>query len=232
SVPFLEQVRLGLQNGPFAALLAVKFTQLFGLFTNTATALFVIKFVIGRQDPGTWLLYFGLASMVAQIATIPAWLRIAARIEKQKTYLLATAIFVLMSLSWLLANPAEPLWFFLLRAVVKGSATAGLLLMGQSMLPDTIEYDQRRTGLRREGVYSGLYSFVEKVAAALAPSILLLVYAATGFESKAAVQTPASADGIRIAAAVLPCLYFAASIPFLFVYRLTEEKLSSTRRAR
>ena len=79
--------------------------------------------------------------------------------------------------------------------------------MGQSMLPDVIEYDFRRTGLRREGIFSGLYSVVEKVASTLAPSILLLTYAWFGFNAKAPTQTEATIDGIRYAAAFLPCLY-------------------------
>lgn len=229
-VPFMEQMRTGLANKPFLALIATKFTQLFGLFTATATAIFVVRFVIGQENPGVWMLYFGVFSMGAQILTIPLWIRIAQAIEKQRTYMLATVLFSIIALSWLLAGPDEPLWFFCLRAALKGVAAAGLLLMGQSMLPDAIEYDVRRTGLRREGIYSGLYSVVEKIAAALAPTILLLVYAACGFESKAAVQTPDAVDGIRIAAGVLPCIYFALSLPFLYFYRLTEESLKSARR--
>lgn len=229
-VPFMAQMRTGLANKPFLALIATKFTQLFGLFTATATAIFVVRFVIGQENPGVWMLYFGVFSMAAQILTIPLWIRIAQVLEKQRTYMLATVLFSLIALSWLLAGPEEPLWFFCLRAALKGVAASGLLLMGQSMLPDAIEYDVRRTGLRREGVYSGLYSLVEKIAAALAPTILLLVYAACGFESKAAVQTPEAIDGIRIAAGVLPCIYFALSLPCLYFYRLTEESLKSAKR--
>lgn len=231
SVPLAEQWRTGLANRPFVALIGTKALQLFGLFTNTATAIFVVKFVIGRENPGAWMLWFVGCAGVMQIVTIPLWRRLAVAIEKQRTYILATAIFSLVSLSWLLAGPAEPLWFFCLRAAVKGVAASGLLLMGQSMLPDTIEYDYRRTGMRREGIYSALYSFVEKVAAALAPSILLLVYAAAGFQSRAEVQTPDAIAGIKWAAALLPCLYFALSIPCLAYYRLTEESLKNTRRA-
>lgn len=227
-VPFLDQLRTGLSNRPFVALIGTKFAQLFGLFTSTAVAIFVVRFVIGRENPGTWMLWFGVFSMAAQIATIPIWLRIARVLEKQRTYVLATVMFSVTSLSWLLAGPDEALWFFCLRAACKGVAAAGLLLMGQSMLPDTIEYDYRRTGLRREGIYSALYSFVEKVAAALAPSILLLAYAAYGFQSKAPVQTPEAIDGIRLAAGILPCIYFAASLPMLYFYRLTEKTLKAT----
>lgn len=229
--PFVEQMRTGLANKPFVALIGTKFLQLFGLFTNTATAIFVVKFVIGEENPGTYMLYFVAVAGLLQILTIPLWRHLAIRIEKQRTYIIATVLFCLVSLSWLLAGPDESLWVFCLRAAFKGTAAAGLLLMGQSMLPDAIEYDYRRTGLRREGIYSALYSFVEKVAAAIAPSVLLLVYAWVGFQSKAPVQSEAAIQGIRIAAATLPCLYFALSIPCLLAYRLTEKVLKETRRA-
>ena len=223
--PFSEQLRLGLANRPFSMLLGCKFTQLFGLASNTATALFVIRFVMEKENPGVWLLWFGIASMLMQILSIPLWLRVTKLFEKRRTYIFSSVLFILASLSWLLANPAEPLWFFLLRAAVKGLAAGGLLLMGQSMLPDTIEYDYRSTGLRREGIYSGLYSIVEKAAFAISPAILGVALAYFGFDSKAAVQTGEAVDGIRHAAALLPALYFALSLPFLFAYRLTESKL-------
>jgi GPH family glycoside/pentoside/hexuronide:cation symporter len=224
-------VKSGFSNRPFVTLLGVKFCQLFGLFTSTAMALFLIKFVIGQSKPGTWGLIFGLASMGANVVAIPLWLRIARRAEKRRAYIAATTLYSLTALTWLLANPAEPLWIFALRGMVFGVAAAGMLLMGQSMLSDVTEYDYRLTGLRREGVFSGLYSFVEKGAAAFGPAILLFVYQATGFQSKSAVQTPEAVDGIRYAAALLPCLYFGLSIPLLFMYRLDEAKLKGTPQA-
>jgi GPH family glycoside/pentoside/hexuronide:cation symporter len=224
------QFRLAVGNRPFMALLGTKFTQLFGLFTNTAMTIYVVKYVLDKELPGQWMLYFVICSSIVQILAIPVWNRITRVLEKQRTYMLATVMFTVMSLTWLLASPAEPLWFFCLRAALKGFAAAGLLLMGQSMLPDVIEYDVRRTGLRREGVFSGLYSVVEKVASSFAPSVLLVAYAWFGFDSKAPGQTPETIDGIRYAAAFLPCLYFGISLIPLFFYRLTEHELKATQR--
>ena len=116
---------------------------------------------------------------------------------------------------------------FCLRAAIKGLAAAGLILMAQSMLPDVIEYDYRSTGLRREGVFSGWYSFVEKVASAFAPSFLLLGYAWFCFQSKAPVQTQEAIDGIRYSAAFLPCLYFGLSLIPLAFYKLTLRELEA-----
>jgi GPH family glycoside/pentoside/hexuronide:cation symporter len=225
-----RQLHSGLSNKPFVALLGVKFLQLFGLFTGTAMSLFIIRFVIGQRNPGNWLLIGGLASLAGQLGTMTLWLALARRLEKQRTYILATALISINALTWLLAGPAEALGFYCLRMLVNGVAASGLLLMGQSMLADVTEYDFRRTGLRREGVFSGLYSFVEKGASALAPSVLLVVYAACGFQSRAPVQTSAAVEGIRYAAAFLPCLYFGLSIPLLFLYRLDEATLKATRR--
>ncbi|MCS6947811.1 MAG: MFS transporter [Steroidobacteraceae bacterium] len=229
-VPFREQLRLGLQNRPFAALLGTKFTQLFGLFTTTAMMVFVVRYVLGKEEPGQWIIYFTLTAMIVQTLSIPFWNWITPRLEKQKTYMLATLLYCVTSISWLIASPEEPLWVFAARAALKGFSAAGLLLMGQSMLPDTIEYDYRRTALRREGVFSGLYSIVEKIASTFAPTLLGLGYALFGFDSRAAVQSAETIDGIRYCAAYLPCIYFALSLVPLYFYRLTERELQALRR--
>ena len=228
SVSFLEQLRLGLQNKPFAALLGTKFTQLFGLFTSTAMSIFVVKYVLGKDNPGEWMILFTAVSFVAQTISIPAWTWMTKRYEKRATYMIATMVFSIASLSWLVASPQETVTFFCARALIKGFAAGGLLLMGQSMLPDTIEYDFRKTGLRREGVFSGLYSIVEKVASSFAPTFLGLGYAWFGFQSKAPTQTVEAIDGIRYCAAFLPCFYFAISMIPLYFYRLTERELKAT----
>lgn len=228
--PFLEQLRTGLANKPFAALLGTKFTQLFGLFTSTAMSIFVVKYVLGKENPGEWMIYFTAVSFIGQTVSIPFWTWITKQIEKRATYMLATVMFCLMSLTWLVAGPDESIYIFCTRAVLKGFAAGGLLLMGQSMLPDTIEYDHRRTGLRREGVFSGLYSIVEKVASSFAPTLLGLGYAWFGFQSKAPAQTAEAIDGIRYCAAFLPCFYFAISLVPLWFYRLDERTLKAAQR--
>jgi GPH family glycoside/pentoside/hexuronide:cation symporter len=183
--------------------------------------------VLGKENPGEWMIYFVAVSFVGQTLSIPFWTWITKQIEKRATYMLATVMFCLMSLTWLFASPEESIYLFCLRAAFKGFAAGGLLLMGQSMLPDTIEYDYRRTGLRREGVFSGLYSIVEKVASSFAPTLLGLGYAWFGFQSKAPAQTAEAIDGIRYCAAFLPCFYFAISLIPLWFYRLDERTLKA-----
>ena len=230
TIGFAEQLRLGLQNKPFAALIGTKFMQLFGLFTSGAMAIFVVKYVLGQENPGQWMIYFVLGSFVSQALSLPFWTALTRRFEKRRTYMTAILIYCAVSLTWLFASPEESIWVFCARGLLLGLPAGGVLLMGQSMLPDTIEYDVRRTGLRREGVFSGLYSIVEKVASSFAPTILGLGYAWFGFDSRSPVQTAETIDGIRYCAAFLPCLYFGLSLIPLSFYRLTEKDLMATQR--
>jgi GPH family glycoside/pentoside/hexuronide:cation symporter len=224
-LPALAQLKLGLSNRPFAMLLWVKLTQLMGLASSTATTIFVVQFVMQKPKPGDWLLYAGLVATVLQVLAIPFWLWLSRRVDKAMTYAVATVIFVVATLSWWFATPQESALVFGLRAAAQGFAAAGLLLMGQSMLPDAIEYDYRRTGLRREGVYSGLYSVVEKFAFAVAPAIVGFTLAWWGFEPKSPVVTDGTLQGVRFAAAILPSVYFALSLFGLAFYGLTERTL-------
>jgi GPH family glycoside/pentoside/hexuronide:cation symporter len=98
-VPLAEQLRTGFANKPFAALLGTKFTQLFGLFTSTAMSIFVVKYVLGKENPGEWMIYFTAVSFVGQTLSIPMWTWITNKIEKRAAYMLSTAAFCLMSLT-------------------------------------------------------------------------------------------------------------------------------------
>ena len=223
-----DQFRTAWDNKPFVVLLFAKFFQLLGLATVGPVILFTFQFVLGREKPGVLLAQYGLINTLIQIITVPIWLRIAGRFEKRGTYMLAAAIFIVGNLTWLATSSTEPLGIFMLRSVVLGFAASGLLLMGQSMLPDVIEYDYRRTGLRREGAFSGLYSFVEKTAFAIAPAIIGFILAAFHFDKLAKVQPPEALRGILMGQAVLPAIYFAVSIAILYFYRLTESRLKGT----
>jgi GPH family glycoside/pentoside/hexuronide:cation symporter len=191
--------------------------------------LFFVTGVIGASE-GTVAVY-GLTATVATILTMPLWSKISRVLGKRTTYIIGCAGFSLVTLSWLLAVRGEPIGLIVVRGALTGVFTGGILLMGQSILPDTIDYDARRTGLRREGVYAGAYSFVEKTSMAVGPLLIgwiLQLFHFTPSAGPEVLQSTEALRGIYIGMAVLPAgLYFASVVP-LFFYNLTDEKLRST----
>ena len=169
-----EQLRSVLSNKPFLLLSAFKLLTLFSGATVTASLLFFVKNVL-HHDPGI-MLWYSIGYAGAALVTVPLfWVKLSARIGKQKALMVATLGFMVVVLSWLMAGPGESEWLFTLRAFLLGSFAAGKLLLGMTLLPDIMEYDSLRTGMRREGVFSGAYSLVEKSAYALSPVVLSLI---------------------------------------------------------
>lgn len=215
------------RNRPFMLLIAAKVLQLVGLASLFAALLFLFKQVL-RIPESTLGAYVGVSTIVT-IATMPLWVALGRRYPKRTLYIAGCLLFAALKLTWLLAEPGEPLWAVLLRGALSGLFSGGILLMGQSILPDTIDYDCRRSGVRREGVYAGAYSLVEKASMALGPLLVGLILARAGFDPKAAaagVQQGADAvTAVYLGAAVLPATLYALSVIPLLFYDLTDAKL-------
>jgi len=162
----------------------------------------------------------------------PVWLRIIKMIGKRKVYLITALIYAPVSASWMLADSSEHAVFFFIRVVLIGAMTGAILLASQSMLPDVIEYDHRRTGLTREGLFAGFYTTVEKFASAIGIAITGAVLGAMGYIASTGGQTivqPQSAiTGIYWCFALIPAGFIAFSCVFMAMYDLTEEKLAAT----
>lgn len=228
----LEQARSVLSNRPYIILIAVKLLTLMVLSAQSVFPFFFER-ILGVSN-----LYLGsyfAISAVALIAGQPVWIRLAKRLGKAKTYRLALALSLPISMSWLLAGAGEPTWAVFVRGAFNGFAAGGALLMGQSLLPDTMEYDHLRTGLRREGLFAGFYTTVEKVAAAAGISLVGAILSAAGYVQSrgVVVEQPESALlAIRLLISCLPAIVSLISLFLLFAYQLTPTTLDTMRQAK
>ncbi|KAA0207999.1 MAG: MFS transporter [Proteobacteria bacterium] len=229
-----EQFLSAIGNRPFLLLSAFKLLTLFSGATVTATLLYFVKNVL-RHDAGI-MLWYSIGHAGAALLSVPFfWVKLSARIGKHRALMVATLGFLLVALSWLLAEPGESEWVFTLRAFALGAFAAGKLLLGMTLLPDIMEYDSLRTGMRREGVYSGAYSLVEKSAFALSPLVLSLILALFGYrESVNNAFVEQSSDalfGIYLNIAIVPAICNGLAALVLLRWNLTEERLQELRLA-
>jgi GPH family glycoside/pentoside/hexuronide:cation symporter len=70
-------------------------------------------------------------------------------------------------------------------AILSGFGVATAYVIPWSMLPDVIEYDQLRTGRRREGSYYALAAFFQKLGTGLALWLMAQILAATDYVTPA-----------------------------------------------
>ena len=220
-----KRYQVVLQNRPFMLIIAAKVCQLVGLASLTASILFLMKNVL-LQPESTVGLYV-TAATIATISTMPVWVWLGKRFSKRNLYMAACLLFACLTSSWLLAGANEPLPLILLRGFCSGTFSGGLLLMGQSLLPDAIDADCKRSGIRREGVYAGAYSFVEKASMAFGPLLIGLILQAFHFKpslGKAVAQPAEALTGIYIGVAIVPALLYAISVIPLLYFRLDADE--------
>jgi GPH family glycoside/pentoside/hexuronide:cation symporter len=203
-------------NRPFAFLLAAKLLQLVGLAATSASMLFFFKEVIGGGE--SQLALWALVANGVSIASMLVWPIFGRRFGKVPVYCVSVLGYALFGFSWLLAGPDSSVAAVLMRAVGGGVFAGGLSLMGQSLLPDTIAVDYARTGLRREGLFAGAYSFVEKASFALGPMAVGFIFQIMGFATHGAAGGDTRA--VYLAVGVLTPLAYALSVvPLLAVGR-------------
>lgn len=223
---FGEQVRSAAANRPFVILVMVKFITLMSLGIQSIFPFFFQR-ILAVPD-GVLGTYFLCQSSMFLLAP-SLWLWCSKRWGKKATFMVALAISLPVWASWFLAVQGEPLWLVYARGVIIGISGSGVILMGQSMLPDTMEYDYQRTGLRREGIFAALYTTVEKLSGALGVALVGALLGAFGYvQSRGGpVEQPESALwAIRFSMAFVPAAITLAGMAALTFYQLDERKLN------
>ena len=222
-----KKLELIVSNRPFMALLVIKLLQLMALAVTQAALPFLFKRVLGLTDAmlGVYFLVFYGAMIVCQ----RFWVKFGERRGKRRIYLWATVAYALLYVTWYFVTPEEPLAVTLLRGALLGGTAGAVLLFGQSMLPDTMEWDYRQTGLRREGVLSAIYTMVEKFAFAAGAALTGLVLGAAGYLKSTGtadvVQPQSAIDAIFFLASFAPMMLLFASCIALRFYTLSEDML-------
>ncbi len=215
-------------NSHFLRLLGVKLAQLLGV--QTTLAAFAFFFVQTLQRDFNVLAVFGLISTAASIISAPLLVRFSKRFGKRNTYYVAASANILYALSWSLAGPDEPVWALWVRGAIVGLAFTGNVVMAMSMLTDIINVDASRTGVRREGAFTALYSFVEKLTAAVGPLLVGFSLSIAGFDNKLPFDVPQGGNvdfALLVSVSWLPALFGLVAVWLLSGYRLNEDDINA-----
>lgn len=226
-ITFGEKMRLMWANKPLVMLISAKFLQFLSLSSVISTGLLFKLNVLNIGYVGQ--VHFSLAQNIVTALSMPVWVKLSRMYGKRNCYLFAIVLYALTSLSWLTTGSDITQFGLLSRAVILGFSTGGMLLMSISMLPDTMEYDRQRTGMRREGVFSSLYAIVEKlgfaIGAALVGSYLALAGYIPTVKGQLVTQPEAAIQSLYFTNAIVPCILLLGSFILIWNYRLDERTL-------
>jgi GPH family glycoside/pentoside/hexuronide:cation symporter len=99
------------------------------------------------------------------------------------------------------------------------------------MIPDVIEYDEYKNGVRREGAFYGITTFLYKVASASAIAVASTILGVFGYIENSTVAQPQPAiSAIRYMMAFAPGFCFLVSVYFVSILPITREGFDEIKR--
>jgi len=213
---------------PFVKLIAVTFLIFNGFMLASAFTLYVIVYYVYAGDwgkGGTLLGWFGTLSSVCTLAAISLTTWISTKIGKRKAFLVAMILAMAgYALKWVGYNPKNP-YLLLVAAPFLAFHLGALFTMVPSMVADVCDLDELQTGTRREGIFSGIYWWIQKLGQAGASILSGVLLVWTGFNvSLGANQAPQSLLYMRLCDVGIPIVTSIIAIFIIMTFDISETK--------
>jgi GPH family glycoside/pentoside/hexuronide:cation symporter len=180
-----QSMRGCLQNRQFLLFLPSHVLYSIGIQMFTGALPFLVARTIGGNRQGTMVSLITGAAMATLLVSLPLIVVAARKSSKRAVYRLAM----------LFSGLYLPLQFFagyfpgipaevqlIVFAALLGPSMAPVFMFPNALIADICDYDQVKTGKRREGVFYAMHATIEKTAGAAAPALLglLLLIPSTG----------------------------------------------------
>ena len=218
-LPAIKAVFTSFRNKPFIILMIAFILSSFSFTVLTALVPYFIQYQLNMPDQVSFVLLAMLVTI--GIFLVPAKL-ISDRINKGPAYALGLFIASLAVMTSFFFPRGETVLIYVVAAVA-GMGFSAQWVFPWSMLPDVIEYDEKMTGERREGIYYGLWAFLTKFTGALGVAVSGWALGLFGYVPNAE-QTTHALFGIRLFFAIVPAVVILISLPFLIWYPITRQK--------
>ncbi len=209
----LEQIRMVAANRRYLSLILVSFAQKVGEGIGYGSFAYFCIYVVHQPLSGIGLVV--LASTAGQVLAQPFWLKASRRWSGPTLYTVGVMGWCLNLVLWLAMKDRSPLWLIPL-GLQAGASAGGFLMVTLGMLSNAMAADASETGMNREGVYSGFWLAIEKLAFALGALIVGVMIGLFGFVESAngvhVTQTPTAILGIAVTYCGLNILVYLSSI--------------------
>jgi sugar (glycoside-pentoside-hexuronide) transporter len=207
-VPLKNGLRLVLANRPYILALIAYLATWVAIDVISAVFIYYLKYWLGIGEENSNVI-FGIIFIVAAVF-LPFWVKFAERFGKKNSYFAGLGFLALIMLATIFIQPGWRNLVYLIAALA-GIGVSAAHVIPLSIIPDTIEYDELRSGRRQEGVYFGLVTFMQQFATSGALFITGLVLQWSGYVPDTA-QTAGALLAIRLLLGLMPALLIGLGI--------------------
>ncbi|HEY0088040.1 MAG TPA: MFS transporter [Candidatus Lokiarchaeia archaeon] len=213
---FIDGIKEALKNKPFIKFEISNFSYILAQTILTTGVFYYVAYV---------LILGGLMAIIPVLVVfamififVPIFSKLAGKYGLKKVYIIGLAIaglgfFLNFILGWNLITAVFPL-------LLIGIGLSAIMLLRQAITADIIDYDETRTGKRRETSYAGMNAVFEKPAISIANWLFLFIIVLYGFQQMSNTQSFGAKVGIMMIMTVIPAIFLALSVIIMLFYPL------------
>lgn len=181
---------------------------------------FVVRYVMQTPDLIAEML---LAYTVPAVLSIPMWMWLGERYDKRDLWMRAMGMSC-VGFGLLLFVDQGTVRLMLVASLVAGTASGCGPTLGQALKADVIDFDEYRTGERKEGAYFAAWNLVSKLASGVMLGVVGLALEASGFRAGAPEQSGVARATMVLLMGGMPVLGFGVGMLVFRRFRLTQEE--------
>jgi GPH family glycoside/pentoside/hexuronide:cation symporter len=220
SNPLVPGVRRSIRNRPFRILLLAGVVSAIPAAIPAILMPFFVGYVLQPAEPGTWVGIYLLIYLGFGMLFVPFWMGVARRVGKLRTLIVTSSIGITGSVFYFFAGPGD-MFFAGCVFFMTGTVSMSQSFLIPSMGADVIDYDELRTGKRREAQYMAFWALIPKFVAIPGSSVPLAVLAAVGYVPNQ-VQTDEVMFWIRFMYSIFPAAFYLTALLIVSRYPISE----------
>jgi Na+/melibiose symporter-like transporter len=193
-------------NRAFIALSAAMMAMIVAITVLNKSVLYYFKYLLNDPDAGQ----LALASMgIVSGISIPLWMLLGRVLGLRAIWMLAAGLGI-VGLLMFAAVDVHQAGLMQLFLIVMQVMIVGLNFVFWAMLPNTIEFGERATGVHVEGTVFGVAALLQRVAIGIATAILGWSFASVGYVANVP-QSAETLSGMKAIVIAVPLLFLALS---------------------
>ena len=195
---------------------------------DTVMALAVYFLTVSIQKPELFVPIMACI-LVTQLVFIGIFSNVAQRTDKSVPAYVSAVVWIAASIAIAFFTPATPGGIIIPVCSLIGLGGAGCNFFSWAALPDIADVDELITGRRREGLYSGVSTFLRKLSGGLVVGGLGIALDLIGYseETVSTGMVSSTTDrGIRILFCAVPIVFLVFALLFLRKYKLGRKEFT------
>ncbi|MFI4913137.1 MAG: MFS transporter [Sedimentisphaeraceae bacterium JB056] len=232
-IKLLTAIKETSQNRPFLLICGVIICVITGVYLLMPLGSYLMIYYLYdgvKSDAATLMMLGQFVYNGLGLAIMPAIVWASKKFGKRITLMVGLSLVVLAYPLTLITYNKDYPYLVLVGSFLTCPGLSCVWVLTSSMLADVCDLDELKTGLRREGMYGGIFTWVFKLGLTVAMAVSGLVVRYSGFDQDLSpLENSDALWFMRLCNAAVPTMFMLTALICAFYYPLTRAKMKEVR---